>query len=435
MGKYADEQAIKLRQDALNEQDPVRRDELLREAEKWDEGGAYRFAMHTMLGGLSGGVGGAAGAAASAAGMPIIGEQIADLNLPEPVRQAITQAAGLAAGALAGAGVGAAAALNETAHNYVTHSPFANVRRTVSMENARLTNEVIATCGADTACMAQGFKDNDLQLQRLETAGNLAHIAQHSTLTTEQAVLFGETAALLLPVYGTPLALYQAISGESPTGRELGAAERFFSGLAGAAGVGSTAYAFFNRLARGAAEEAGVAGRGTAAAAGATPVTSGGTANSATGAKLAEQLSDESLTASGANMNNIKVVAEGKVNGQVYIDTNQTARPVTAANASEITLVPPDRVAAREAQGLGNVNGNMATAHAEVGVIQQASNAGVAKGADMTLTVKGENVCDFCRGDIPAAAQAAGLKSLVIVDEAAGVTYYWLPGMTRLKPR
>ncbi|MFY8063176.1 MAG: hypothetical protein ACOVN2_05650, partial [Usitatibacteraceae bacterium] len=166
-----------------------------------------------------------------------------------------------------------------------------------------------------------------------------------------------------------------------------------------------------------------------------TPVTSSGTANSATGPKLAEQLSNESLTASGANMNNIKVVAEGKVNGQVYIDTNQTARPVTAANASEITLVPADRVAAREAQGLGNVNGNMATAHAEVGVIQQASNAGVSRGADMTLTVKGEKVCDFCRGDIPAAAQAAGLKSLEIVDETTGVTYYWLPGMTRLKPR
>jgi hypothetical protein len=163
--------------------------------------------------------------------------------------------------------------------------------------------------------------------------------------------------------------------------------------------------------------------------------TSGGTANAATGPKLAEQLSNESLAASGANMNNIKVVAEGKINGQVYIDTNQTARSATTANASEPTLVPPDRVAAREAQGLGNVNGNMSTAHAEIGVIQQASNAGVARGADMTLTVKGEKVCDFCRGDIPAAAQAAGLKSLEIVDVAAGVTYYWSPGMTRLKPR
>jgi filamentous hemagglutinin len=164
----------------------------------------------------------------------------------------------------------------------------------------------------------------------------------------------------------------------------------------------------------------------------AIPVTTGGTANSATRPKLAEQLSNESLTASGANMNNIKVVAEGKVNGQVYIDTNQGARSVTSANSTEITLVPADRVAAREAQGLGNVNGNMSTAHAEGGVIQQAANAGVARGADLTLTVKGEPVCTYCRGDIPAAAEAAGLKSLTIVDQTTGITYFWKPGMTKL---
>lgn len=97
--------------------------------------------------------------------------------------------------------------------------------------------------------------------------------------------------------------------------------------------------------------------------------------------------------------------------------------------------MPADRVAAREAQGLGNVNGNMATAHTEVGVIQQAFNAGVARGADMTLTVKGEPVCTFCRGDIPAAAEAAGLKSLSIVEQTTRVTYYWVPGMKNLRPR
>jgi hypothetical protein len=164
-------------------------------------------------------------------------------------------------------------------------------------------------------------------------------------------------------------------------------------------------------------------------------VGSDGRANSAIGAKLVEQLAQESLAASGANMGNIKVVATGKINGQNYIDTNQTARSTTAANALEITLVPADRVAAREAQGLGNVNGNMATAHAELGVIQQAFNAGVTKGADMTITVKGKAVCDFCRGDIPPAAEAAGLKSLTIIDQEAGATYYWRSGMKTLRER
>jgi filamentous hemagglutinin len=116
----------------------------------------------------------------------------------------------------------------------------------------------------------------------------------------------------------------------------------------------------------------------------------------------------------------------------VYIDTNQTARSAANANAAETTLVPADRVNAR-APVNGIVNADMATAHAEIGVIQQASNAGVARGSDLTMRVLNEKVCDFCRGDIPAAAQAAGLKSLTIFEEKTGRTLYWTPGMTTLK--
>ncbi|AMP00526.1 mafB19-like deaminase family protein [Collimonas arenae] len=162
------------------------------------------------------------------------------------------------------------------------------------------------------------------------------------------------------------------------------------------------------------------------------PVTSGGTANAATAPLLKQQLANESLTASGANMSNIKVVAQGSVEGQVYIDTNQSARAVAAANPAESTLVPADRVNAR-APTVGVVNGDMSTAHAEIGVIQQASNAGVANGANMTMTVTGEPICTFCRGDIPAAAEAAGLKSLTLYEATTGKTYYWEPGMTNIK--
>jgi len=37
-------------------------------------------------------------------------------------------------------------------------------------------------------------------------------------------------------------------------------------------------------------------------------------------------------------------------------------------------------------------NANMCTAHAEIGTIQQAFNAGETKGADMTMTVTGKDV-------------------------------------------
>ena len=78
-------------------------------------------------------------------------------------------------------------------------------------------------------------------------------------------------------------------------------------------------------------------------------------------------------------------------------------------------------------------NGNMGTAHAEVGAIQQAFEAGATSGADMTLTVTGKAVCGFCRGDVAAMAHEAGLKSLTVREQATGNTLYWQPGMKSLK--
>jgi filamentous hemagglutinin len=79
--------------------------------------------------------------------------------------------------------------------------------------------------------------------------------------------------------------------------------------------------------------------------------------------------------------------------------------------------------------------GNMADAHAEVGAIQQAHEAGVAKGADMVMEVNGLRVCDYCKSDIPAMAEKAGLNSLKIIntdDKGVVKNYHWQPG-TKLK--
>ena len=223
--RFADDRAIALRREGKED-----------EARKWDEGGEYRVAMHAGIGLLAGGIGGAAGAATSAAAVPVIGEQIASLNLPEPVRQGLTQVVGAAVGGAVGGTAGAASAQTQTALNYVSHSPFTNVRRTVSQENARLMNQ----CGAN--CTEQDMRRIDQQMVKLETAGNLAAIGKNSKLTTEQAVQLGETLAALLPVYGTPIALYQAVSGNSLTGKELGTAERVLNVAAAALPLGSAAY-------------------------------------------------------------------------------------------------------------------------------------------------------------------------------------------------
>ncbi|NIU60720.1 MAG: hypothetical protein GWN66_02800, partial [Pseudomonas stutzeri] len=192
---YADQQAVALRREGKEE-----------EARKWDEGGEYRVGLHAAIGLLTGGVQGAVGAGAGAAIVPVVGEVIADLNLPEPVRQAVTQVAGAALGSVGG-GAGAAASLNQAAHNYVTHSPYKEVNRRVSRENARLTNE----CGAN--CTAEDFRRIDQQMAALERAGTLAEIGKRNTLTPEQANDLAQAAIEMAPGYGTGESLVQVMTG------------------------------------------------------------------------------------------------------------------------------------------------------------------------------------------------------------------------------
>ena len=128
------------------------------------------------------------------------------------------------------------------------------------------------------------------------------------------------------------------------------------------------------------------------------------------------------------------VTAKGTVNGSVFEDVNQAAK-IGATN--EPTLIA-DRVAAKvEAQGKPFPNGTVADSHAEIGVIQQAYSAGKTQGAEMSMTVAGKDVCGYCKGDIAAAANAAGLKSLTVqtVDNVTGLpkTYYWQAGMKSIK--
>ncbi|ELY9421685.1 hypothetical protein SLY17_000603 [Cronobacter dublinensis] len=77
----------------------------------------------------------------------------------------------------------------------------------------------------------------------------------------------------------------------------------------------------------------------------------------------------------------------------------------------------------------------MAYAHAEVGTIQHALEDGITFGRDMNMRVTKEPVCGYCRGDIAAMADKAGLKSLTVYEERTGKTLYWNPGMKLLKEK
>ena len=72
----------------------------------------------------------------------------------------------------------------------------------------------------------------------------------------------------------------------------------------------------------------------------------------------------------------------------------------------------------------------MANAHAEIGLIQQAYDAGLTQGQSMTIVVRGEAVCTFCRNstNLVAAADRAGLNTLEVVDTQTQITYVWTRG-------
>jgi hypothetical protein len=88
------------------------------EAKKWDEGGAYRVAAHTIVGGLAGDIAGALGAGVSAQTVPAIGEMINSTDLPSEVKQSLVALAGTAIGAAAGATTGDGGALSGGATGY-----------------------------------------------------------------------------------------------------------------------------------------------------------------------------------------------------------------------------------------------------------------------------------------------------------------------------
>lgn len=200
---YADAQAVALRREGRED-----------EARRWDEGGEYRVALHGGVGALTGGSAGALGAGTSAALVPVVGEAIAGMNLAEPVRQGLTTVAGTLIGAAAGGADGATAAFNQTALNYVSHSPFAQVRRTVSQENARLLN----VCGSQ--CTADDLRRIDQQMVALEHAGNLSAIAQRGGLTTDQARQLAQLTTELIPFYGTGESLLQVLTGRTTITQE-----------------------------------------------------------------------------------------------------------------------------------------------------------------------------------------------------------------------
>lgn len=186
--------------------------------------------------------GGAVGAASSAILAPFIRDAIyadsAVLNYSDDkFRQALTVGlaalVGGAAGELAGTDATSAllAAQNEALNNATSLGP---VRGIAARENARL----LAECGS--SCTQADFLRIDAQVRQVEAAAMLARM---DNLTPEQALKLADTLSNLLPYYGSAAMLYQAVTGQTLSGRPLDTADRWISGLLSVVPVGGAAYA------------------------------------------------------------------------------------------------------------------------------------------------------------------------------------------------
>ena len=139
-------------------------------AKKWDEGGSYRAALHTLSGTLGGGANGAALALATAGAAPLLDDLQARAQAALEARgighdQAKLLAQGLAELTSAGMGAaggtaGAAAGLGETGNNYLKHAEIDAL------------NKKLQSCGNNQTCKDQAVADattlskkNDAALQ------------------------------------------------------------------------------------------------------------------------------------------------------------------------------------------------------------------------------------------------------------------------------
>jgi Hemagglutinin repeat len=114
------------------------------EIDKWKEGGISRVALHTLVGALGGGLKGAVGAATSQTVIPLLGAQIAQLDIPVELKQVLVQVAAVAVGAATGGTAGVAAAVNATGQNYLTHTEL----------KSRAQNASACKQGNEKACQA-----------------------------------------------------------------------------------------------------------------------------------------------------------------------------------------------------------------------------------------------------------------------------------------
>jgi len=171
IAQYAGDQRDALKAQATQETDEVKKKFLLDEAGKWDEGGAYRVALHAVSGGLTGGLNGALGAGVVADSAKLL-DQLQDKardalvaqgvspELAKAISQGLAETTALGIGAAVGGAVGGAASLATDTNNRQLHPD----ERQWAKENAKKYQKYLLDKTGDSISAEDAY-------QRLLSAG------------------------------------------------------------------------------------------------------------------------------------------------------------------------------------------------------------------------------------------------------------------------
>ncbi|MBX3654967.1 MAG: hemagglutinin repeat-containing protein [Ramlibacter sp.] len=216
------------------------------EARKWDEGGAYRIALHTALGALSGGVAGAAAAGAVASAAPLIDQLQAGVRaelvkagasdtVAQIAGQLIGQGTATAIGAVAGGGVnGAVVALNIDTNNRQLHPSEVNRIKDLAAGDPEKEARLKAAACALVRC-ADGVPIDDPNyplLKAMQDAGQ--GLTAEKTLLGQQKVWVGRNLTSMFQ-HDWLDSVGEAIT-QNNTGTRLVGAVQAGAGVAGVVG-------------------------------------------------------------------------------------------------------------------------------------------------------------------------------------------------------
>ena len=269
---------------AKQENDPAKKTELLHEAKQWDEGGAFRIALHTAIGGLAGGASGALGAGATAAAAPLLNE-LQD-NIAKGLKEAGasdgiamiagqliagTTAAGI--GAAVGGNAGAATGFNVDANNRQLHETEKQRIRQLANGDKQKEQRLSTAACALVKCYAEFAKDSPeyAVFKAISDEGEKPEYATERSLLSQQTDVTAGRSGVTYKLFQYGLG-EQALDGLKQADNTYQITTRVLGGVQ-AVGAAATAVAGTTITATGAASCAPSAGAGCLVAAGGAALT------------------------------------------------------------------------------------------------------------------------------------------------------------------